>query len=204
MHSGITRTPLWAAEFLTADRIAAASQLPRRNAFHPETKIPACDRAELADYARSGYDRGHMSPNHDMPTPTAQRESFFLANIVPQAPKINQNLWEGIETAVRTLVSNDHDLYVITGSLFESSEAEQLNGCVLVPSSVFKAIYDPGRHEAGAYVTMNEKNSRTMQYDAISIEELERRAGINLFPMMSITIKQVGMDLPAPAPHGHP
>jgi len=105
-YSGVTRTPLWSAEHLTQRRLEAAAALPRINSFHPEPKLRATDRATLADYKASGYDRGHMSPNHDMPTPSAQGESFSLANIVPQAPKINQNLWEGIESAVRGTVES--------------------------------------------------------------------------------------------------
>src|SRR3954467_12612657 len=59
LHSGIVRTPLWSAEHLTRDEIDAAGQLKRRNAFHHESRLPPEDRAELSDYARSGYDRGH-------------------------------------------------------------------------------------------------------------------------------------------------
>src|SRR3954462_920986 len=76
LHSGIVRTPLWSAERLTRDEIENAGQLKRRNAFHQESRLPPKDRAKLADYARSGYDRGHMSPNGDMATPNAQHESF--------------------------------------------------------------------------------------------------------------------------------
>ena len=42
-----------------------------------------------------------MSPNGDMGTPEAQQQSFSLANMIPQAPKLNRVLWEGIESAVR-------------------------------------------------------------------------------------------------------
>ena len=93
MHSGVTRTPIWSAEHLSWARIAAAAQLPRINSFHPEPRLRPADRANLDDYKRSGYDRGHMSPNHDMPTASAQADSFSLANMVPQARLINQNLW---------------------------------------------------------------------------------------------------------------
>jgi len=205
MHSGITRTPLWSAEHLTQERIEAGANLPRppANAFHAEPRLPAADRAELSDYKRSGYDRGHMSPNHDMPTPEAQRESFSLANIVPQSPWINQNLWAGIEQAVRSRVLQGGELYVITGPLFEGEELGQLNGRVLVPTSVFKAIYDPRRQTASAYVASNDVKARGWNYDTLTIAELERRIGIDLFPGMPEAVKRTPWQLPQPERHGH-
>src|ERR671929_239219 len=53
LHSGVTRTPLWAAEHLTRDRIEAARGMVRVNAFHPEDRLPPSERAELSDYVRS-------------------------------------------------------------------------------------------------------------------------------------------------------
>ena len=84
LNSGISRTPLYSAEHLTRANVEAAKTLSRRDSFHPESSLPAQDRAELSDYSRSGYDRGHMSPNGDMSNRSAQAESFSLANMVPQ------------------------------------------------------------------------------------------------------------------------
>ena len=53
-HSGITRTPLYAAEHLTRDRLAQGKGLKRKNQFHADENIPESDRAELHHYARSG------------------------------------------------------------------------------------------------------------------------------------------------------
>ncbi|HZI76490.1 MAG TPA: DNA/RNA non-specific endonuclease, partial [Gemmatimonadales bacterium] len=53
LHSGITRTPLWAAEHLTRDRLAAAVATERKNTFHEEPRLPPDERADLDDYARS-------------------------------------------------------------------------------------------------------------------------------------------------------
>src|SRR5690242_981019 len=49
MHSGLTRTPLWSAEYLKADAIASAQTLSRENSFHPEERLPRSERAELKD-----------------------------------------------------------------------------------------------------------------------------------------------------------
>ena len=40
---------------------------------------------------------------------------------------------------------------MVTGPIFEGSSLQRINGRVLVPTFVFKAIYDPIRNEAGAY-----------------------------------------------------
>jgi hypothetical protein len=79
------------------------------------------DRSELQDYVRSGFVRGHMSPSGNMPTATAQFESFSQANMVSQNPNDNQNLCEGIESSVRYLTSRRRELFVMTGPIFDDS-----------------------------------------------------------------------------------
>jgi len=103
LHSGISRAPLYSAEYLTRANLNAAGALSRKDSFHAESALSARDRAELKDYARSGYDRGHMSPNADFATRSAQAESFSLANMVPQVHANNAGVWAGIEGAARQL-----------------------------------------------------------------------------------------------------
>jgi endonuclease G len=198
MHSGISRTPLWSAEHLTKQRVDAAKEMKRKNTFHAEEKLPTSDRAELSDYARSGFDRGHMAPSGDMPTETAQHDSFSLANMIPQNPNNNQNLWEGIEESTRSLARGDGEIYVVTGPIFEGSSLPRLNGRVLVPTSVFKAIYSPARQAAAAYVT---PNNAGMEYQTLSIADLEKRTNINIFPKLPAQIKESKLELPVPTPH---
>jgi endonuclease G len=106
-HSAKSLTPLWSAEHLTKENLDNEKLLPSRkeekNEFHAEPSIPEQYRAELADYVKSGFDRGHMSPFADMPTENARYESFSLANMIPQAPQTNRVIWEHIETVDRSL-----------------------------------------------------------------------------------------------------
>lgn len=198
MHSGLTRGPLWSAEHLTRSNIVAAASLQRENSFHPEERLPANERAELSDYARSGFDRGHMAPNKDMPNKLAQWQCFTLANMIPQNPNNNQVLWEGIESAMRTLTKKNGELYLITGPLYSGDNLQSLHGHVLIPTHVFKAVYDPKSGQGAAYLT---SNSDGMNYQVISIAELERISGITLFPALSRSAKEVAMSLPKPTPH---
>jgi endonuclease G len=198
MHSGISRTPLWSAEHLTGDNIRSARGLVRKNSFHPEILLPPNERAELQDYAHSGYDRGHMSPNGDMPDEEAQGQSFSLANMIPQNQDNNRNLWEGIESSVRNLAMKEGELYLVTGPIFEGNSIQRLNGRVMVPTHIFKAVYSPARKQAAAYLV---KNADGNWYQVISISELERLAGISIFPALPKAIKDKAMQLPEPKPH---
>ena len=195
MHSKLSRTALWSAEHLTRARLDQARGLIRASKFHVEDRLPADERAELRDYAKSGYDRGHLAPSADMPDMRQQQESFSLANMVPQNPENNRVLWEGIESATRSMAKQRGELYVISGPMFQGSSLKQLNGRVLVPTHLFKVIYDPRTSEAGAYVV---QNVATSNYETMSVAALERMAGINLFPAMPDSVKQRPMQLPAP------
>jgi endonuclease G len=195
MHSGVSRTPLWSAEHLTRESLAQAREIKRDNAFHAEITLPPEDRAQLADYAHSGFDRGHMTPAADMPSSQAQYESFSLANIVPQDRENNQILWSAIESATRHLVQQRGELYVVTGPVFEGDKINRLNARVFVPTHVFKAVYDPVQKEAAAWLAPNDASNA---YEVVSITDLEKRININLFPSLSAAIKAKPAALPEP------
>lgn len=194
LHSGLTRTPLWVAEHLTPRRARDARELNRLNNFHADPNLPPNERAELSDYVRSGFDRGHMAPAGDMTTPQGMDESFSLANMVPQNSDKNRNLWESIERAVRDY-SERHEVYVVTGPIFQGENLQALKGRVLVPTHIAKAIYDPERNQAGAYLTTNQSGN---DYKIISLAELQQLSGIDVFPHLPASVKQIPMSLPAP------
>jgi endonuclease G len=192
MHSGVTRTPLWSAEHLRSDNVEAAQDLSRENSFHAETRLPPGQRAELADYARSGFDRGHMAPNGDMPDRASQRDSFSLANIVPQDGENNRHVWAAIEGTVRKMAKREGDLYVITGPAFLGSNLRQV-GKVIVPSHLYKVVYSPRQKAGAAWFIENQADAKP---NVIPIPELERIIGINLLPALPERDKARMLKLP--------
>ena len=191
-HSGVTKTPLYAAEHLTRTRLMQGKGLKRHNQFHPDEHLPASERSELRDYARSGYDRGHVAPSADMFDMQSQYECFSLANMVPQIPENNRGPWEGIESAVRKMARSTGDLYVVTGPIFQGESLQRIGGTVMVPTKMFKAVYDPRTQEAGAYLI---ENTADAQPRMVSIVELEKITGISIFPSLNSKIKIRLMDL---------
>lgn len=200
LHSGVSRTPLYSAEHLTRRNLEAAGELSRKDSFHAEDRLAEHDRAELSDYARSGYDRGHLAPNADMPTRKAQAESFSLANMVPQVHENNAGVWAGIEAAARQLAKDEDELYVVSGPAFVGSDVGQIGRGVLVPTHMWKAVYSPKQQRAGAYLVSNDK---TREYSVLSIAELQKLAGIDPLPALPAQAREQAMNLPKPlAQHG--
>ena len=195
LFSGMTRTPIYSAEHLTAARVDAARSMVRVDSFHPESQLPEGVRSELSDYRRSGYDRGHMAPNGDMGDGASQHDSFSLANMVPQNHANNAGLWAGIEEAVRDTATVDGEAYVVTGPLYQSANVAVLQEHVYVPTGLWKAVYEPISNIAGAYLADNRPG---WAYRRVSITELTRLTGVDPFPALPDSVKTAEPDLPAP------
>ena len=130
-----------------------------------------------------------------MPTGEAQAQSFSLANVVPQNRTLNRSLWAAIEESTRRLATRRGQLFVVTGPVYAGDALASINGRVLVPSQMFKAIYDPVAGEGGAYLAPNDAGGT---WQAISLDALRGVAGIDAFPSLSPSQKASAMTLPEP------
>lgn len=182
-YSGVSKTALWSAEYVTPDSLRKAKSVSREDTFHEETRIPSSVRSLLSDYSGSGFDRGHLVPSANAPSRLDQNQTFSLANIIPQAPKANQEQWRKIEESVRTMVSKyKQPSYVITGPLYLNSRVTKIGkGGVLVPSHTYKVVFFPDRGLMGAYVTVNDNIAKT---DVVSVAQLQEKSGIVFFPTL--------------------
>ena len=195
MYSGVSKTPLWVAEHLTPERLS--QKIKREDSFHEELSLPQQHRALLSDYRGSGYDRGHMAPNADMPDKASQYDSFSLANMVPQAPKNNQQVWRELEEATRAMVTKQkHEVYVITGPVYSAKKVKRIGSGVIVPNAVYKAIYIPKTGAIGAYYAPNDNS---LKVQVVSVCKLEEELNINLFPQLTPEQKRNTYRLPLTA-----
>jgi endonuclease G len=181
LHSGESKTPVYTVERLTRASVQAATGIERKDRFYPEARLPSADRAQLDDYKGSGYDKGHMAAAGDMPTDAAKAQSFSLANMVPQFPKLNQQAWNQIEGATRKYALRaPGDVYVFTGPFFSKKRETIGPGQVWVPSHMWKLVYTPADKRAWAYWMTNDGAKQSLK--PISYADLVKYSGLRLLP----------------------
>lgn len=162
LHSGQTKTPVFVAQRLSRELVADADE-KRTNKFFADARLPRAERAELEDYKRSGYSRGHMAPAGDMPTAGAMAQSFSLANMVPQAQKHNSGPWAKIEKDTRKYASRAQgDVFVITGPVFLPGGEHVGDNRVAVPKFLFKLVFDVERNRAWAHWQENSDENQSL------------------------------------------
>jgi len=138
-------TPNWVSWHLSAEWLGSAA---RQDDFRPDPDLPAAwYRPTASSYTGSGFDRGHNCPSADRTRTVADNSATFLmSNIMPQAPRNNQQTWAGLEAYCRTLVGQGQELYVVCGSYGRggtgtSGFAQTLDqGRVTVPSNCWKVV----------------------------------------------------------------
>lgn len=193
--SEINKTALYAAEKLTPARVKGAKKIKRgNNEFFEDYRLPDAVRVSTYSYSHSGYDRGHLAPAGDFSNMAAQRESFSLANIVPQSSTVNRGIWADIESTVRHLAEKG-TAHVITGPLYLGPTTYLQKGRIPVPSHLFKAVFAPAANVVGVYVVGNADDERIAK---LSLDEFANMTGINVFPNLSPEVKRIKGAVPSP------
>ena len=140
-----------------------------------------------ADYAGSGMDRGHLVPAADLKwNPEAMRQSFLLTNVCPMHKALNEGGWSKLEEKVREWTVRDSALLVFTGPVVSVGDTTLASGRVTVPSAYYKVILAPCVRpvRAIAFIYPNGHSGGRLQQYAVSIDEVERRTGLDFFPTL--------------------
>ncbi len=109
----------------------------RSNAFAADPAVT--NGAKPGDYAKTGYDKGHMAPDDDMRwSDKTERESFLMTNMTPQLPNLNRIIWRQLEIYARE-EAYAGPVTIITGAVYDPA-SKRING-VTVPYALYKIIY---------------------------------------------------------------
>lgn len=171
----------WVAYELTAKETVSITS--RTNKFIPDPSIRT-GSATLADYARSGYDRGHLAPAADMGwSVQTMKESFYFSNMSPQLTGFNSGIWKKAEEQVRNWAREYGSVYVATGPVLEKGLPTIGPNQVAVPNYFYKVILRcrPSDTSAIGILIPHASSTETLARYFVSIDNIEEVTGIDFF-----------------------
>lgn len=172
----------WVAYRMTED-VMNGPYVKRQDDFRPDPKVSTAS-ADLPDYKRSGYDRGHMVPAGDMNfDELAMSETFFMSNMSPQVHSFNGGLWRELEEQTRDWVRQFNTLNIVTGPIFNKEPLDYIGpNDVAVPAAYFKVLMTEGKTpRAVGFVMNNESSDKHLSDFMVSVDEVEKQTGLDFF-----------------------
>ncbi len=203
------RIPNWVAWELKASDIGGAARAP----FEPDPDLPrGMAKVTSRVYTNGGFDRGHMCPAKDRSSsPKDIRATFFMTNIVPQAPNCNQRGWEKLEDYCRRLTKEDRVLYVAagpagvggTGKDGRKEEIGEGRLKVTVPHRLWKVVLvlpregaEPRKNTRVIAVIM--PNDQSVDYNwakyRVTARQVEKLTGLHFFPAVEKDVREALLD----------
>lgn len=186
--------PLWVTYALTRHQDGEVDK--RQSKFLTDERTSA--RIVHEHYNRSGYDRGHMAPNHAIGAlcdDEAQKETFLMSNIVPQSKALNQRWWERLERVELTHFTQLFDrVLVIDGPIFSDHPINLPNGPVALPDACYKIFVaqKAGQwHVLAFMVDQGVNGDEPLSVYRTTIADIEAKVGFDFLPNLPEATKQV-------------
>lgn len=135
--------PNWVSWHIGASDLGSVDRL---DDFRPDENLPGgWYEVSPNNYKGSGFDKGHNCPSGDRTaTQEANSSTFLMDNIVPQAPRNNEQTWEHFERYCRDKVNAGNEVYVVMGNYGvggTGSRGYRTNigyGRIVVPAHIWK------------------------------------------------------------------
>jgi len=125
---------------------------------------------------------------------TAQIESFSVANIVPQMAKSNAPSWSGLESACFDWAKELGQVWLIVGPVYHDhnnptyikktkDDSEQVTPS---PEELFYVVIGKrnGKTSAIGFLMPHDPTIIDYKLHAVSVDEIERKTGLNFMPDM--------------------
>ncbi len=176
------RHPLWCAYHVDKDKKFEDGKRP---SFMIDRSTPTAPHPN--EYTNTGYDRGHMVPNHAIVSrygDTERRKTFLMTNITPQTPALNRGVWRDLEHRIADLWTAKYgEIWVVVGAV-PSTDGTKL-GTIDLPDAYYQVIIaQEGLNIRALAVLIPQKlawNSWAARY-LITIDELEELTGLDFNP----------------------
>jgi endonuclease G, mitochondrial len=193
-------TPNWVSWQLNPSWIGTT---PRTETFRPDPGLPPnWYKVTPADYARTGYDRGHMVPSADRDsTPENESSTYLMTNIVPQTPDNNRGPWVRLEDYCRKQVELGKELQIIAG-VYGNKGSIGKTQKITVPETVWKVVLimdKPGRSpsEIGpntkviAVEIPNEQGIKAEGWGKylVTVDSIEQKTGYDLLNALPVDVQ---------------
>lgn len=180
----------WVAYELTKEEVLGT--IKRKDAFREDKSIYS-GSASLLDYKGSGYDRGHLAPAGDMKiSRESMSESFFMSNMSPQKPEFNRHIWRLLEEQIRKWALSKEKIYVVTGPIFSVNMKRIGPNQVAVPKHFYKVLLTKNQDSliGIGFILKNDRGTKPFEKFAVSIDEVERRTGIDFFEALEDSLER--------------
>ena len=176
----------------------------RKNNFRPDDSLPdEFYHVTPQDYTKTGYDRGHIIPSGDRTRSSEDNSAtFVMANMLPQVPALNREVWRELESECRRLVGQGKELYIVAGP--HGKVKAIANGKVNVskynwkvvlildrPGSSFKSV--TANNKAIAVWMPNNNSIKHTDWEdyIVTVDEVEAKTGYDFFSNVSPNIQKV-------------
>lgn len=155
-----------------------------------DTRLASGEYYTKDPFTGSGYDHGHMCPSADrLYSSYANWQTFYLTNMQPQANKFNAGIWEKLESQIRSWASaySTENMYVVKGgTVNDSCLIGHTKAGLPIPRYYFSAILVKNAYGYKAIAfwfdqTVDLNSNAALGNYAISVDELEKRTGIDFF-----------------------
>lgn len=182
----------------------------RQDDFRNDPTLPdGWYQVQSTSYVGSGFDRGHNCPSADR-TSTLENNSatFYMTNMMPQAPNNNQKTWADLENYTRTFITSGYEVYVVAGSYGIGGTGSNGgvtntidNGRVTVPNRCWKVVVilpvgdnDVSRINASTRViAIDTPNDNGLKLDwgvyRTSVDAIETATGYDLLSNLPVDVQ---------------